>query len=195
MPLRPTLVLVPCQIPDQRNTSLPSNQFPCIACKEEVTWERDAICCDACCDGWMHRDCAGIDTLSFSRLQHSNCMWICPVCDNPNFSSVLFNSPITTSTDNRYSILADSLYTTIPDIRQLASSATSLSPTRVEPSIDISDSIEPHIGRSSDSVGSSSLTDTLDLSTEYTPYPLANSTPEPIYASPHWAYHTQDQPK
>ena len=95
----------PSSLPNtnQRNTSLPSNQFPCIACKEEVTWERDAMCCDAC-DGWMHRDCAGIDTLSFSRLQHSNCMWICPVCNNPNFSYVLFNSPITTSTDN--SILA-----------------------------------------------------------------------------------------
>ena len=151
----------------------------CISCKEEVTSERDAICCDAC-DGWMHRDCAGIDTFS---SQHSNCMWICPVCNNPNFSSVLFNSPITTSTDNRYSILADSLCSTIPDIRQLASSTTSLSPTRIVPSIDISDSIEPHIGRSADSVGSISLTDTLDLSTEYTPYPLANSTPEPIHAS------------
>ena len=45
----------PSSLPNtnQRNTSLPSNQFPCITCKEEVTWERDAICCDAC-DGWMH---------------------------------------------------------------------------------------------------------------------------------------------
>ena len=53
----------------------------------------------------------------------------------------------------------------------------------IEPSIDISDSTEPHIGWSSDLVGSISLTDTLDLSTEYAPYPLANSTPEPTHAS------------
>ena len=89
------------------------------------------------------------------------------------------NSPITTSTDNIYSILAD----TIPDICQLASSTISLSPTRTVPSIDISDCIEPHISRSSDSVGSISLTDTLDLSTEYTSYLLANSSPEQIHAS------------
>ena len=49
--------------------------------------------------------------------------------------------------------------------------------------IDIPNSIAPHTGRSSDSAGSISSTYTLALSTEYTPYPLGNGTPEPINAS------------
>ena len=82
--------------------------YPCGICQEPVTWEQNSICCDTC-ELWCHKDCLSMSTTLFTRLANSDTSWLCPTCDAPNFSSVLFNTPITDSNDERYTILTDSM--------------------------------------------------------------------------------------
>ena len=88
----------------------PGPEYPCLSCGEEVTFEYCAVRCDSC-EEWMHTDCMGMDSSVFNFLANTNCMWICPSshCDMPNFSTSLLWPPITVSTDNSYSLLAQSL--------------------------------------------------------------------------------------
>ena len=82
--------------------------YPCGICQEPVTWEQNSICCDTC-ELWCHKDCLSMSTTLFTRLANSDTSWLCPTWDAPNFSSVLFNTPITDSNDERYTILTDSM--------------------------------------------------------------------------------------
>ena len=82
--------------------------YPCGTCQNPVTWEQNSICCDTC-DVWFHTDCLSMSTTLFTHLTNSDTSWLCPTCENPNFSSVLFNTPITDSNDERYTILSDSM--------------------------------------------------------------------------------------
>ena len=82
--------------------------YPCGICQEEVTWEQNSTCCDTC-QIWNHKDCLSMSTTMFNNLANSDSSWICPNCENPNFTSVLFNTPITSSNDSHYSLMSDSM--------------------------------------------------------------------------------------
>ena len=64
--------------------------YPCGVCEEPVTWEQDAICCDAC-DTWNHKMCLQMSTTLRNHLANSDVSWICPqpLCNQPNYSAVL----------------------------------------------------------------------------------------------------------
>ena len=88
--------------------------YPCGICSEPVTWEQNAICCDGC-QTWHHKQCLGMSSSLFDHhLAHADAAWICPnlECDKPNFSSILFNAPVIESTDNRFSVLEESMRST-----------------------------------------------------------------------------------
>ena len=84
--------------------------YPCSVCSEAVTWEQDAICCDAC-DVWSHKMCVGMSISFFNNLASSDVSWICPqpTCNQPNYSSIILNTPEVSSSNNPYSVLADSM--------------------------------------------------------------------------------------
>ncbi len=92
--------------PDSSNTQ--DSIYPCGICQMPVTWEQNSICCDTC-QLWNHKVCLSMSTTMFTHLANSDTSWICPSCENPNFSSILFNTPVTTSSDGRYSMITDSL--------------------------------------------------------------------------------------
>ena len=55
----------------------------------------------------------------FSHFVKPVASWICPnpTCDQPNYFSILFNAPITTSDDNRFSLLSESMQLTNESIK------------------------------------------------------------------------------
>ena len=88
----------------------PLNQasaYPCGICQDNVTFEQDAICCDGC-DVWSHKHCLNMSTTLFDHLANTDVMWICPLCSNPNYSAILFNSPVTEHS-NQFATLAESM--------------------------------------------------------------------------------------
>ena len=84
--------------------------YPCGVCSNPVTWEQDAICCDAC-DVWSHKMCVGMSASFFTHFASSDVSWICPqpTCNQPNYSSIILNTPEVSSSNNPYSVLADSM--------------------------------------------------------------------------------------
>ena len=50
-----------------------------------------------------------MSTTLFTHLANSDASWICPICDQPNFSVVPMNSPIVTSADRSYNNITDSM--------------------------------------------------------------------------------------
>ena len=83
--------------------------YQCGICTDPVTFEEDSICCDTC-NVWIHKRCIGMSTTILKNIANTDVSWICPSCNEPNFSSILFNTPSITSDDNRFSILAHSMY-------------------------------------------------------------------------------------
>ena len=84
--------------------------YPCGGCLDLVTWEQDAICCDTC-NVWSHKVCVGMSTSFFTHLASSDVSWICPqsTCNQPNYSSIILNTPEVSSDNNTYSTIADSM--------------------------------------------------------------------------------------
>ena len=83
--------------------------YPCGVCTQPVTFTSGwSVCCDSC-DIWSHKDCLGMTTTLFEHLKKPDVMWISPTCDMPNYSGVLYNAPIADSSDNYYSVLANSM--------------------------------------------------------------------------------------
>ena len=112
--------------------------YPCGTCQNLVTWEQNSMCCDTC-DVWFHKDCLSMSTTLFTHLTNSDTSWLCPTCENPNFSSVLFNTPITDSNDERYTILFDSMKSfNISNISPPTSLRTNLSDVFSSPFADCS---------------------------------------------------------
>jgi hypothetical protein len=83
----------------------PEPQFPCAICREEVTWEDDAIQCDGC-EYWLHRNCIGMSLDEYARLGLTTSCWICCECGLMNISTSLFKGS-TIPTANIYQPLAD----------------------------------------------------------------------------------------
>ena len=84
--------------------------YPCGTCSEPVTWEQNAISCDSC-DVWFHKECIEMSTTLFNYLSNADVSWICPLqaCNQPNYSGILFNSPLVDSSNNPFPALADSM--------------------------------------------------------------------------------------
>ena len=84
--------------------------YPCGICSEPVTWEQNAICCDSC-DVWFHKECIEMSTTLFNYISNADISWIYPLqaYNQPNYSGVLFNSPLVDSSNNPFTALADSM--------------------------------------------------------------------------------------
>ena len=80
----------------------------CGICNSPVCWNQSVICCDSC-DIWNHRACLEMSTTLFSNLAGTDESWICPMCEEPNFSITPMNSPVTTSDDDSYSNMSLSM--------------------------------------------------------------------------------------
>lgn len=94
--------LNPGPTPDHTNNS---TVYSCGTCDKPVTWDDKAICCETC-EQWYHIHCQNVNSRTYSELvDNSAVVWDCIVCDNPNYSSVCFNTILSTS--NQFSVLSD----------------------------------------------------------------------------------------
>ena len=84
--------------------------YPCGLCQEPVNWIENILCCDTC-NVWCHRNCVSMSTTLFTNTAKNDISWICcrPECNQPNYTSVIYNTPKTTSVDSTYSILENSM--------------------------------------------------------------------------------------
>ena len=64
-------------------------KYPCEVCSKAVKWGQQALKCDDC-EGWIHRDCIGMNSETYQALANNSASWICCNCGLPNFSSSLF---------------------------------------------------------------------------------------------------------
>ena len=78
-------------------------KFPCALCERACRWGQRAIACDTC-DGWYHIECLCMGSAVYGYLGLSNVSWTCCQCGMPNFSSSLFDSTTTVSS-NRFASL------------------------------------------------------------------------------------------
>ena len=92
----------------QNNATSQSTAYLCGTCKEPVTWEDKGVMCEEC-EIWYHTDCQNISDNSYEKLDNSNVVWTCLVCDAPNYSSILFDLHNIES-ENRFSVLNNSSF-------------------------------------------------------------------------------------
>ena len=59
---------------------------PCGICLKGVRGDDPAIECDSC-KKWIHNRCSLVDDSHYDHIQATNCIWICPNCDNGNLSN------------------------------------------------------------------------------------------------------------
>ena len=63
-----------------------SSQYTCPICAQPIVEETDsiqgqeAILCEGTCNSWYHRWCAGVTTLRYEALSHSEDPFHCPTC-------------------------------------------------------------------------------------------------------------------
>ena len=91
-----------------KGTSVP---FPCGTCKKNVEDTHAALVCDSC-DQWYHINCQNVSETVYDCLIGHEISWNCINCGMPNFSTALFNS-LTTNTSNPFSVL-DTSGLTVP---------------------------------------------------------------------------------
>lgn len=53
--------------------------------------EPKAVACDEC-DTWYHTECMGMTNSVYDRLSNNSVSWQCTACDQPNHSSIVYNS-------------------------------------------------------------------------------------------------------
>ena len=72
----------------------------CGICTKRVRDTHKGSHCDSC-DIWFHTSCCSVNDSAYSNLANSTCTWICPLCDQPTFSSSLaFSRTSSSSTFN-----------------------------------------------------------------------------------------------
>ncbi|KAJ8029979.1 hypothetical protein HOLleu_29537 [Holothuria leucospilota] len=59
---------------------------PCGICLKGVRGDDPAIECDSC-KKWIHNRCSLVDDSHYDHIQATNCIWMCPNCDNGNLSN------------------------------------------------------------------------------------------------------------
>ena len=76
-------------------------KFQCGICGRACKTNQHSICCDDC-DQWIHKECFGITTASYSELGEKSDPWFCPTCKSANISTAIYNVPLDrTETSNR----------------------------------------------------------------------------------------------
>ncbi len=82
----------------------PGPDFPCKICSLECDWTTYAVQCDEC-SFWFHAECMHMNiSQEYAALEDSDVVWICSECGEPNYSSSLLSSFLT-STANSFSVL------------------------------------------------------------------------------------------
>ena len=71
----------------------------CGRCKNPVTWNNKAICCDTCTT-WFHINCHNINDSTYEDSCSTSVSWHCFRCKQPNYSSIVFNSQSYTDNNN-----------------------------------------------------------------------------------------------
>ena len=70
----------------KENWYCPKCVSPCGICSENVhNWD-PAIECEKCLS-WFHNSCSHVTSPEYKKIQTTNCVWICPNCENSNFST------------------------------------------------------------------------------------------------------------
>ena len=78
-------------------------KYPCGTCNRPVARNQKGVCCDSC-DTLYHINCQNIGNVVYKCLNKTNVSWECIQCGMPNFSSSLFDTPISpVTTPNPYS--------------------------------------------------------------------------------------------
>ena len=57
----------------------------------ELKEGHDAIYCEGACDGWLHRQCAGLSKVVFKSFQDSDKPFYCPHCRISNYEAQFNN--------------------------------------------------------------------------------------------------------
>ncbi len=79
---------------------------PCGMCAGDIFDGDNGLQCDQCND-WIHPSCCDVDNETYAKLQTSNCTWICPTCNESNFTDHFFDEPYNIHHQNPYDVLYD----------------------------------------------------------------------------------------
>ena len=80
----------------------PTFRYPCgTCCRPSKKNKQSATLCDNC-NTWYHKKCLDMNSKVFEALANSSCSWICCQCGLPNFSSCLFDTPLSPNKTNRF---------------------------------------------------------------------------------------------
>ena len=84
------------------------------------------------CDVWFHARCLNIDKIAYNALANSSCVWGCPTCGLPNYSTSLLSSISDLQSPNKFTAIGDNkdLHPSLPDV--LTSSPKQSTPKRVK---------------------------------------------------------------
>ena len=114
----------------QQNNSSPlrdsqsETRYPFGTCENSVDFEQQAVACDKC-GQWFHLGCQelSMNTQEYEELGKNNDSWYCIICNNVNYSTIVFSlhgltaSPTTNSSldlDTSTSSTFNPLHTSTP---------------------------------------------------------------------------------
>lgn len=91
-------------------------KYPCGQCSKPVKSNQRGILCDFC-DVWFHARCLNIDKIAYNALANSSCVWGCPTCGLPNYSTSLLSSVSDLQSPNKFTAIQDNkdLHCSLPD--------------------------------------------------------------------------------
>lgn len=84
-------------------------KYPCGKCSKAVKSNQKGIQCDFC-DYWFHTRCLNIDSITYNALANTSCVWGCPECGLPNYSTSLLSSASDLQSPNQYSPLGTEVH-------------------------------------------------------------------------------------
>ena len=87
-----------------------STIYPCGYCQQHVGWSCSGVGCETC-NVWYHRECVSITHSHYLALNNSAHVWICFMCQTPNFSnssiSITGSPEINFNSPNSFAVLSD----------------------------------------------------------------------------------------
>lgn len=84
-------------------------KYPCGKCSKAVKSNQKGIQCDFR-DHWFHTRCLNIDSITYNALANTSCVWRCPECGLPTYSTSLLSLASDIQSPNRYSPLGTEVH-------------------------------------------------------------------------------------